>query len=245
MVARFKEMISDMKDSALQMDAFSESFKHKSTNYEKIAEQQKQSANSISDSLNDISANIKLSHSNTESTQSISQNAMLELKEGKSLILQTVNSMNEIADHITIIGDIAEHTDLLAINASIEAARAGEQGKGFSVVAQEVRKLSEQSSLAAKQINELTQKGVSISSDTGNRITELLPEIEKTVELVQEIAVLSNEQNKNIDTILKAMEDLNIISDENQNVAFEMSESTTKFEKLSDNLNVIINKFKI
>ncbi len=245
MVDRFKEMISDMKDSALQMDAFSESFKNKSTNYEKIAEQQKQSAVSISDSLNDISANIKLSHSNTESTRSISQNAMHELEEGKSMILQTVNSMNEIADHITIIGDLAERTDLLAINASIEAARAGEQGKGFSVVAQEVRKLSERSSLAAKQINDLTQKGVSISSDTGNRITELLPEIEKTVELVQEIAVLSSEQNNNIDTILKAMEDLNIISNENQNVAFEMSESTTKFEKLSENLNVIINKFKI
>jgi methyl-accepting chemotaxis protein len=96
--------------------------------------------------------------------------------------------MKEIASRISIIEEIARQTNLLALNAAIEAARAGEAGKGFAVVASEVRKLAERSATAAGEINELSKKSVTVAGEAGKRLEELVPDIKKTAELIQEIA---------------------------------------------------------
>ncbi len=245
MIKHFKEMILDMRKSALQMEEFAEEINASTQDYELIADRQKQSAELIGDSINNISTNIELSHNNTVSTEMIAKNAMKKLNEGNKLVGDTIKSMNEIANHISIIGEIAERTDILAINASIEASRAGDAGKGFSVVAQEVRQLSEQSSKAANQINEISLQGVSISASTGEMINQLYPEMEKTATLIKEIAHSSYDQTKEIQEIVHTLENFSTISEENLSMAKKMGHSAESFQELSLKLNSIIRKFKI
>ena len=102
--------------------------------------------------------------------------------------------MKQVAEKINIIEEIARKTDLLALNAAVEAARAGEHGKGFAVVASEVRKLAERSQTAAAEISRLTADGVKTAEGAGQLLAKLVPDIQKTAELVREIAAASAEQ---------------------------------------------------
>ena len=97
---------------------------------------------------------------------------------------EAVTAMKEIASKISIIEEIARQTNLLALNAAIEAARAGEHGKGFAVVAAEVRKLAERSQKAAGEINQLSGTTVKVSEKAGEMLDKLVPDIQKTAELV-------------------------------------------------------------
>lgn len=102
-----------------------------------------------------------------------------------------VDANKDIANKISIITDIAFQTNILALNAAVEAARAGEHGKGFAVVAAEVRKLAERSKLAADEIVTLAQKGLDLSQGAGKVMEEVLPKIQNTTKLVQEITAAS------------------------------------------------------
>ena len=102
--------------------------------------------------------------------------------------------MKDIAQKISIVEEIARQTNLLALNAAIEAARAGEHGKGFAVVASEVRKLAERSQVAAAEISTLSNTSVEVAERAGAMLTRLVPDIQKTAELVQEITASSKEQ---------------------------------------------------
>ena len=202
------------------------------------ASKQAASAEEVSSSMEEMIANIQQNTDNAIQAEKIANKASKEIKNGNESVTKTVSSMKEIADKITIIEEIAEKTDLLAINAAIEAARAGEHGKGFAVVAMEVRKLAERSQQAASQINTVSKSSVVIAEDAGNKMNDIVPEIEKTSTLVQEISSASREQNTGADQINSALQQLN---GTNQNTAANSEELASQAEMLKE----VISFFKI
>src|SRR5579871_189683 len=167
--------------------------------------EQATSVQEITANLEQMNAIINQNASNSSETRRIAVKGAREAEEGGKAVQETVGAMHKIADRVSIIEEIARQTNLLALNAAIEAARAGEQGRGFSVVAAEVRKLSERSQSAAKEIGELATSSVRIAERSGSLLGELLPSIRKTAELVEEVAAGSNEQATGVQQINRAM----------------------------------------
>ena len=158
---------------------------------------------------------------------------------------EAVEAMTEIADKISVIEDISRNTNMLALNAAIEAARAGEHGKGFAVVAAEVRKLAEQSQQAAGEITELAQKTVVLSKGSGERLSTLVPDIEKTAELVEEISVASREQQTGVGQITEAIVQLDQIIQNNASSSEKMALTSDDLATQAEQLKETIKFFKI
>jgi methyl-accepting chemotaxis protein len=153
--------------------------------------------------------------------------------------------MKTIAEKISIISDIAEKTDLLAINAAIEAARAGEHGEGFAVVATEVRKLAEQSQRAAVEINNVSKNSVSIAEESGKQLEKIVPNIEKTAELVRNIVNASEEQEIGIRQVNSAMLQLSDVTQQNTSNAEELSTGSEELASQAEQLREIMDFFVV
>ena len=158
---------------------------------------------------------------------------------------ETVSAMKEIATKISIIEEIARQTNLLALNAAIEAARAGEHGKGFAVVASEVRKLAERSQSAAGEISQLSTSSVAIAEQAGEMLNKMLPDIQKTAELVQEISASSKEQDTGADQINKAIQQLDQVIQQNAGSAEEMASTTEELSSQAEQLKATIAFFTL
>ncbi len=228
-----KKMLLNLKNVIEQITISSDRFVVSSEEISASAEQiasgsneQASSTEEVSASMEEMTANVNQNTENALVAEKISVKAAESIIEGNESFKVTLNAMKEIAKKITIIGDIAEKTDILAINAAIEAARAGEQGKGFAVVATEIRKLAENSQTAAQEIDELVGKSVTISEESGTLLSEITPEIQKTSVLVQEIANAGNEQNSGANQINDAIQELTKVITQNSSAADQMAVSS-------------------
>jgi len=189
--------------------------------------EQATSVQEITANLEQMNAIINQNAANSSETRQIAVKGAREAEEGGKAVQETVRAMHKIADRVSIIEEIARQTNLLALNAAIEAARAGDHGRGFSVVASEVRKLSERSQGAAKEIAELAKSSVSVAERSGTLLAELLPSIRKTSELVEEVAAGSNEQATGVQQINRAMSQVDSVT-ERSAIAAEQLASTAE-----------------
>jgi methyl-accepting chemotaxis protein len=153
--------------------------------------------------------------------------------------------MKAIAEKISIVEEIAYQTNLLALNAAIEAARAGEHGRGFAVVATEVRRLAERSEMAAKEIGNLAGSSVKISERSGSLLTELVPTIKKTAELVQEVSAASSEQSSGVAQINRAMSQVDQVTQRNASAAQELASTSEQMAAQSDSLRQLMTAFRL
>lgn len=201
------------------------------------ASEQAASTEQVSASIEEMNANIQMNTENAQQTERIALKAAEDILNGSKYVNITVEAMKNIAEKISIISEIADKTDLLAINAAIEAARAGEHGKGFAVVASEVRKLAENSNVAATEINSITKSSVQMAEKSGKLLDEIVPDIQNTSKLVQEISASSVEQSSGAAQINNAIQQLNSVTQQNASSSEEMASGAEEVSASSEELS--------
>jgi methyl-accepting chemotaxis protein len=236
MVAGLTRTVSDIRSIASEVAGASQSISTASVQVSKGASAQAAAAEEASSSMEEMVSNIKQNADNAQQTDKIANKSAKDAQESGKSVLEAVAAMKEIADKISIIEEIARQTNLLALNAAIEAARAGEHGKGFAVVAAEVRKLAERSQKAAGEINQLSANTLKVSEKSGEMLDKLVPDIQRTAELVQEITAASKEQDAGAEQINKALQQLEQVIQQNASAAEEMASTTEELTGQSDQL---------
>ena len=207
--------------------------------------EQAASVEETSASIEQMSASINQNSENARITDAMASKSSVEAGEGGGAVKSTVEAMKNIAGKIGIIDDIAYQTNLLALNAAIEAARAGEHGKGFAVVAAEVRKLAERSQVAAQEIGELAGTSVQLAERAGKLLDEMVPSINKTSDLVQEIASASQEQTAGVGQINNAMGQLNKATQQNASASEELAATAEELGGQAGQLQELMDFFSL
>jgi methyl-accepting chemotaxis protein len=192
-----------------------------------------------------MNATIRQNADNAQQTEKIALKSAIDATESGKAVTDAVTAMKLIAEKISIIEEIARQTNLLALNAAIEAARAGEHGKGFAVVAAEVRKLAERSQAAAAEISKLSGSSMEVAERAGQMLGKLVPDIQKTSELVQEISAASREQTSGADQINSAIQQLNQVIQRNAGAAEEMASTAQELSSQSEMLLSTMTFFKV
>jgi methyl-accepting chemotaxis protein len=209
------------------------------------ANSQASAAEEISSSMQQMSSNISQNANNASQTEKIAANAVEDALKSRKAVKKTIKAMKKIADEITIVAEIAKQTRMLSLNATIEAGKAHEYGKGFVVVASEVRELAERSRMAAQKITTLVDSGVTIVDKTGNRLTSLVPGIQKTAELVQEINAASGEQDIGARQINEAIQQLDRVTQQNSATSEELASTAEELANQSRQFQETIAFFKV
>ncbi len=245
MVGALTQTVSDIRSIAGEVASASQSISTASVQVSKGASSQAAAAEEASSSMEEMVSNIRQNADNAQQTDKIANKSALDAQESGKSVLEAVAAMKEIADKISIIEEIARQTNLLALNAAIEAARAGEHGKGFAVVAAEVRKLAERSQRAAGEINQLSATTLRVSEKSGEMLEKLVPDIQRTAELVQEISAASKEQDTGAEQINKALQQLEQVIQQNASAAEEMASTTEELTGQSEQLVSSLEFFRI
>ena len=245
MVTRLKEIVGEVRSASDNVASGSQELSASAEQMSQGATEQAAAAEEASSSMEQMSANIRQNADNAIQTEKIASKSAVDAREGGNAVVQTVAAMKEIAGKITIIEEIARQTNLLALNAAIEAARAGEHGKGFAVVASEVRKLAERSQKAAAEISNLSTSSVEVAEKAGEMLNKMVPDIQKTAELVQEISAACREQDTGADQINKAIQQLDQVIQQNAGASEEMASTSEELSSQAEQLQGSIAFFKV
>ncbi len=209
------------------------------------ASEQASSAEEISASMEELSANIQMNTDNSRQSNTIVSQAARDAGVGGQAVEETVDSMKTISEKIGIIEEIARNTNLLALNAAIEAARAGDAGKGFAVVASEVRKLAENSQIAANDITQISGKSVRKADETRELMRNMVPAIQKSAEIAEEIMEGSNEQAKGAEQINMALLQMDQVIQANASSSEQIAAMSEELKNKSDELDDLVSFFHI
>ena len=230
MTENLKNVVTDVRRAVGTVREESRQLAEGATRMTEGAGLQASSAEEASSSVEEMASIIKQNAENARQTEKIALESAKRASDGRRSVTNAVAAMQHIATKISVIEEISRQTNLLALNAAIEAARAGESGKGFAVVAGEVRKLAERSNTAAVEIGELATTSVEVAEFAGEMLERLVPDIQRTAEMVQEIATASSEQAIGVDQINSAIQQLNQVIQQNAIAAEEMSGAAGELE---------------
>jgi methyl-accepting chemotaxis protein len=245
MASRLTSTMSEIIDSSDAIADSSVDLLASSVSLSDGANNQAAASEEISTSIELMLTRIQENTKNAQETEIIAYKAVQGIQEGNESTQILLQSMGDIVQKISVVGEIATQTNLLALNAAIEASRFGVDGKGFGVVAAEIKKLSERSQQAAKEINELSSMGLHQAEKTGQKLLELVPDIEHTAELVKQIAASSLSQKISSEEINQGIQQLNQVTQQNAESSFELSVNSQKISKQAENLKKLIAYFRV
>lgn len=245
MRTKLTEIIHQIVDGANYISDASNQLTSTSIQLSQGASEQASSTEEISSTIEEISSNIDQNSLNSKETGRISNLASEGINDVAHKAQDAMEASRIISEKILVINDIAFQTNILALNAAVEAARAGEHGRGFSVVAAEVRKLAERSKIAADEIVKLTRDNLELTESAGIQMMEIIPQIEKTSHLVQEISVASDEQSVGANQVNNAIQELSHVIQQNAAASEEMASSAEELSSQAESLKSLIGYFKV
>jgi methyl-accepting chemotaxis protein len=245
MIVKLSEIVNSIFRGADEIALGSREISKSSQIVAQGATEQASSLEEISSSVEQMVSNINQNADNASQAEHMTKEASEKMKRVREATNTTFQSIKDITEKIEIINEIADKTNLLAINAAVEAARAGEHGKGFAVVASEVRKLAERSQQSAIQIIELSKNTIKEAENSGHLIDDLAPDVLKSFNLVREISSSSAEQRSGAEQINAALAQLNQVTQQNASSSEELASAASSFNTQSTTLKETVSFFKL